>query len=199
MVKREKIKEKILKGHSKKRFLRNESWRYARLSRSSWRKPMGKDNKQRWVFARGTKPGLPRMPAVGYRSPRDVRGLHPSGYECVVVHNESELATLKPKNHAIMIGSTVGRRKRITLKEAILSRGFTLLNPGIKVSTAAEETAIITPEDVDATVGKIEGPSVTADDLKDVDVDSKKDEVKTDDNKKDVVKNDEKKKTGDKK
>nr|MDO8085549.1 eL32 family ribosomal protein [Candidatus Sigynarchaeum springense] len=184
MVKREKIKAKIIAGHSRKRFIRNESWRYARLSRSSWRKPMGKDNKQRWVMARGTKPGLPRVPAVGYRSPRDVRGLHPSGYECVVVHNEGELAPLKPKNHAIIIGSTVGRRKRIMLKDAILSRGFKLLNPGIRVSAAPEEAAIIAPEDVDATVGKVEEPSVTADDLKDVDVDSKKDDSKKDDSKK---------------
>ncbi len=173
MTKREKIKEKILKGHSKKRFIRGESWRYVRLQ-TSYRKPNGKDAKMRWVFARGTKPGLPRLPSVGYRSPCDVRGLHPSGYECVVVHSEGELEALKPKNHAIMIGSTVGRRKRITLKDTILSRGFKLLNPGIKVTAAAEETAIIAAEDVDATVGKVEGPSVTADDLKDVDVDDKK-------------------------
>jgi large subunit ribosomal protein L32e len=183
-TKRDKIKEKILNGHSKKRFIRGESWRYGRLSRSSWRKPMGKDNKMRWVYARGTKPGLPRMPAVGYRSPNDVRGLHPSGYECVVIHSELELEALKPKNHAIMIGATVGRRKRITLKDAILARGFKLLNPGIKVSAAAEEAAIVAPEDVDATVGKVEAPSVTADDLKDVDIDDKKSTDKKEDGKK---------------
>ncbi|MBN2152052.1 MAG: 50S ribosomal protein L32e [Candidatus Lokiarchaeota archaeon] len=171
------MKAKILAGHSRKRFIRGESWRYVRLQ-TSWRKPNGKDNKMRWVFARGTKPGLPRMPAVGYRSPSDVRGLHPSGYECVVVHSEGELEALRPKSHAIMIGATVGRRKRITLKDAILSRGFKLLNPGIKVAAVAEEATIIAPEDVDATVGKVEGPSVTADDLKDVDVDDDKDDGK---------------------
>jgi hypothetical protein len=140
----------------------------------------------RWVFARGTKPGLPRLPAVGYRSPCDVRGLHPSGYECVVIHCEGELESLKPKSHAIMIGATVGRRKRITLKDAILARGFKLLNPGIKVAAATEEAAIIAPEDVDATVGKVEAPSVTADDLKDVDIEEKKpgDEKKADTKKK---------------
>jgi large subunit ribosomal protein L32e len=182
--KRDKIKAKIIAGHSKKRFLRGESWRYGRLSRSSYRKPNGKDAKMRWVFARGTKPGLPRLPAVGYRSPCDVRGLHPSGYECVVIHSEVELDVLKPKNHAIMIGATVGRRKRITLKDAILGRGFKLLNPGIKVAATAEEAAIIAPEDVDATVGKVAAPSVTADDLKDVDVDDKKGDKKKEDAKK---------------
>ncbi|NMC08435.1 MAG: hypothetical protein GYA24_24720 [Candidatus Lokiarchaeota archaeon] len=183
-TKREQIKKKILAGHSRKRFIRGESWRYGRLSRSSWRKPMGKDNKMRWVFARGTKPGLPRNPTVGYRSPNDVRGLHPSGYECVVIHSEGELQDLKPKNHAIMIASTVGRRKRIALKDTILGRGFKLLNPGIKITAAAEEAAIIAPEDVDATVGKVEAPSVTADDLKDVDVDDKKNDDKKEDAKK---------------
>ncbi len=186
-TKRDIIKDKILKGHSKKRFIRGESWRYGRLSRSSYRKPMGKDNKMRWVYARGTKPGLPRMPAVGYRSPCDVRGMHPSGYDCVVIHSEIELEALKPKNHAIMIGATVGRRKRITLKDSILARGFKLLNPGIKVAAAAtEEAAIIAPEDVDATVGKVEAPKVTADDLKDVDIEEKKpgDDKKADGKKK---------------
>jgi large subunit ribosomal protein L32e len=182
-TKRDKIKAKILAGHSKKRFIRGESWRYARL-RTSWRKPNGKDNKMRWVYARGTKPGLPRMPAVGYRSPCDVRGLHPSGYECVVIHSEGELEVLKPKNHAIMIASTVGRRKRITLKDAILARGFKLLNPGIKAAAAAEEAGMIAPEDVDASVGKVEAPSVTADDLKDVDIDDKKKDDKKEDAKK---------------
>jgi large subunit ribosomal protein L32e len=182
-TKREKIKAKILAGHSKKRFIRGESWRYVRLQ-TSWRKPPGKDNKMRWVFARGTKPGLPRMPAVGYRSPCDVRGLHPSGYECAVIHSEGELDAFKPKNHAIMIGATVGRRKRIMLKDAILARGFKLLNPGIKVAATTEEASIIAPEDVDATVGKVEAPSVTADDLKDVDIDEKKDDKKKGDGKK---------------
>jgi large subunit ribosomal protein L32e len=182
-TKRDKIKAKILAGHSKKRFIRGESWRYVRLH-TSYRKPMGKDNKMRWVFARGTKPGLPRMAAIGYRSPCDVRGLHPSGYECVVIHTEVELEALKPKSHAIMIGATVGRRKRITLKDAILARGFKLLNPGIKVTAAAEEAAIVAPEDVDATVGKVEAPSVTADDLKDVDIDDKKVKDKKEDGKK---------------
>jgi hypothetical protein len=101
-----------------------------------------------------------------------------------VIHSEVELEALKPKSHAIMIGATVGRRKRITLKDAILARGFKLLNPGIKVTAAAEEAAIVAPEDVDATVGKVEAPSVTADDLKDVDIDDKKVKDKKEDGKK---------------
>nr|MDO8114415.1 eL32 family ribosomal protein [Candidatus Sigynarchaeota archaeon] len=179
-TKREKIKQKIAKANKHhESFIRGESWRYVRLH-TSWRRPQGNDTKMRWVYRRGSKGGLPSSPTVGFRTDCEIRGMHPSGYECVVIHSEHELNALKPKRHAIMIGASVGRKKRITLKDVILGRGFKLLNPGIKIEEAPE-AAEISP-DVDATVGKVETEDATKtgkkvdlsdEDLKDVEKDVK--------------------------
>lgn len=40
--------------------------------------------------------GKSEMPAIGYRTPRAVRDLHPSGYNDVLVHNMAELEDLNP-------------------------------------------------------------------------------------------------------
>ena len=187
-TKRQIIKEKIAKANKHhEAFRRHESWRYGRLSRSTWRRPQGKDIKMRWVSRRGTKGGLPSSPSPGFRTPNDIRGLHPSGYEPIVIHSEGELVALKPKYHAIIIGSSVGNKKRITLKEAILSRGFKLLNPGIKSKEiGAAEAGEFAPSDVDTTVGKVKREidadiepkkskiELSADDLKDVEADVEK-------------------------
>lgn len=86
-------------------FKRQESWRYKRL-KPSWRRPRGIDSKMRLK-----KRGWPKSVDTGYRSPRDVRGLHPSGFEEVIVHNVNELESIKP-GQAARISHTVGRRKR---------------------------------------------------------------------------------------
>lgn len=168
---REKIKEKI-KNKQRKKFKRGESWRYARLN-TTWRKPRGIEQKMR-IKHRGSKGGLPVSPTVGYRTPRDIRGLHPSGYEQVLVHNDSDLDDLKPKKHAIMIASKVGRRKKIQLKDEIIARGFKLLNPRIAVEEEIEMEGIggeFDLSDVDVTTGDIDDIELTEEDLEGLDFD----------------------------
>jgi large subunit ribosomal protein L32e len=87
-------------------FARPESWRYKRLE-SGWRKPRGLDNKMRRKIK-----GWPRTVEAGFRGPRVARGLHPSGYKEVLVHNTEELEQVDPKTQAIRIAHTVGKRKR---------------------------------------------------------------------------------------
>ena len=60
-------------------FKRQESWRYKRV-KENWRRPRGIDSKMRKKVK-----GWPRSAEVGYRSPKETRGLHPSGYEEVLV------------------------------------------------------------------------------------------------------------------
>ncbi|HEY7110790.1 MAG TPA: 50S ribosomal protein L32e [Nitrososphaeraceae archaeon] len=104
-------------------FVRQESWRYDRLS-PSWRRPKGKDNKMRLQVS-----GVPRLVKIGYRGPKLGRGLHPSGYTEVMVYNTNDLNGVDPAKNAIRIGHTVGRRKRMAIVEAAAALKIKVLNP----------------------------------------------------------------------
>jgi large subunit ribosomal protein L32e len=105
------------------KFVRQESWRYDRLS-PSWRRPKGKDNKMRLQVS-----GVPRLVKIGYRGPKLGRGLHPSGYLEVMVYNKDDLAGVDPSKNAIRIGHTVGRRKRVAILEEASILKIKVLNP----------------------------------------------------------------------
>ncbi|MFW9936921.1 MAG: 50S ribosomal protein L32e [Candidatus Thorarchaeota archaeon] len=117
----------IRKRNNKKRpsFKRVESWRYIRV-KDSWRKSRGIDSQTR----KKTKTGV-KSPTVGYRNPKKVRGLHPSGYEEVRIFNKKDLIGLNNKKHAIKIAGKLGAKKRISLIDYVQNRGFKVLNVGI--------------------------------------------------------------------
>ena len=106
-------------------FQRVESWRYKRV-KSSWRKARGIDSKTR----RKSKSGV-ISPSVGYRSPKKVRGIHPSGYEEIRVFSIKDLDKLNKNKHALKISSRLGAKKRIILIEMAQRKGFKVLNLGI--------------------------------------------------------------------
>ena len=55
----------------------------------------------------------------GFRGPASVRGLHPSGFEDVMIHNLKEVDHVDPKTQAIRISSKVGDKKReLIIKKA---------------------------------------------------------------------------------
>ncbi len=109
---------------SRPKFRRVESWRYKRV-KESWRKARGIDSKTRKKLKSGVK-----SPSVGYRNPKKVRGLHPSGYEEVLVHTLDDIKKLNKKNHAIRISGKIGAKKRLSMIEYAQSRGFKVLNIG---------------------------------------------------------------------
>ncbi len=117
----------LRKKINKKRpsFRRVESWRYVRV-KDSWRKARGIDSRTRIKSKSGVK-----SPSVGYRGPKKVRGLHPSGYEEVRVVIIDDLKNLNNKKHAIKISTKLGVKKRIRLIDYAQSRGFKILNLGI--------------------------------------------------------------------
>jgi len=125
-----KEKKRLLKIRSrinKKRphFKRFESWRFIRL-KDQWRKPRGIDNKMRTE-----EKGWPKSVKIGYRGPAAVRGLHPSGYEEVMVWNPSDLAKINPETQVARIGGTVGGRKIEAILKKAEEYGIRVLNPGV--------------------------------------------------------------------
>lgn len=113
---------KRVKGE-KPDFRRHESWRYKRV-KESWRRSRGIDSKMR----KGVK-GWPKSVKVGYRGPRGARGLHPSGFEEVLVYNVDEVDRVDPETQAIRIGRTVGGRKRVEISARARERKVYILNP----------------------------------------------------------------------
>lgn len=91
---------------------------------TSWRRPRGGLSKQR----RGVK-GKGDTVEAGFRSPEAVRGLHPSGFEEVRVHNADDLEDVDPDTQAVRIASKVGGRKREHIEEVAEDREIRVLNP----------------------------------------------------------------------
>lgn len=136
--KKEKSMEELLRvrdsiDDKRPKFMRQESWRYKRIDRA-WRKPKGIDSKMR----RRVK-GWPKVVKVGYRGPKITRGIHPSGYRDVLVHNIGELEGLDPKKDAARLASTLGAKKRAELIERAKELGIKVLNPrGVRKTKATE-------------------------------------------------------------
>ncbi|GIT74966.1 MAG: hypothetical protein Ct9H300mP30_0280 [Methanobacteriota archaeon] len=83
-----------------------------KLSKTGWRKPKGKQSKQRMNLKYRSP-----MARIGYRKIASVRGLHPSGFEEVHVHKPSDLEGIDPERQAVRIGSRVGNRKRAQIHD----------------------------------------------------------------------------------
>ncbi len=103
-------------------FIRQESWRYVRV-KESWRRPRGIDSKMRLK-----KKGKPPLVSIGYRNPKLVRGLHPTGFKEVIVYNVKDLEKVDPDREAVRIAGSVGRRKRIEIIEKADELGIVVLN-----------------------------------------------------------------------
>lgn len=106
----------------KKRFKRQEYARYKKLG-IKWRRPRGKTSKMRRYEA-----GKPAMASIGYGSPKATRGLHPSGYQDILVYNMAELEKLDSASQAARISSTIGKRKKDTMLVRAKELGIKVLN-----------------------------------------------------------------------
>lgn len=139
---RKKIKEK------KPTFVAYESWRYKRVKKR-WRSPKGIDS-----AVRHKRKGLPKAPSIGYGTPKKIRGLHPSGFEEVLVYNVQDLEKVDPEKQAIRIANTVGGRKAVDIMDAAEAKAIWLLNPRVILAEAEleeelEEAEILSEEDLE--------------------------------------------------
>ncbi|XP_063687840.1 large ribosomal subunit protein eL32-like [Bolinopsis microptera] len=107
------VKPRIVKKRTK-RFIRHQSDRYSKLSKSSWRKPKGIDNRVRRRFK-----GQFLMPSIGYGSNKNTRHLMPDGFLKFVVHNvpDLELLLMQNKKYAAEIAHDVSAKKRKDIVE----------------------------------------------------------------------------------
>ena len=104
----------VIRKQIKKRtpdFLREEWFRYKRIPKN-WRRPDGITSKMRINLKY-----RPSKVRVGFRGPKDVRGLHSSGFEEIIVHNVNQLEKINPKTQAARIGGSVGTKKRIEIEK----------------------------------------------------------------------------------
>jgi large subunit ribosomal protein L32e len=119
------IKNLQIRKQIKKRtptFFREEWFRYKRIPKN-WRRPDGITSKMRINLKY-----RPNKVRVGYRSPKEVRGLHSSGFEEVSIYNINELKNIDNKKQAIRIGSTVGTKKRIQIEKKAEDLEIRILN-----------------------------------------------------------------------
>ena len=137
-----KLKKKM--SQKRPKFRRFESWRFVRI-KDHWRKPKGVDNHMRLNLR-----GWPKVVNVGYRSPKQVRHLHPSGNEEVPVHNVGDLAIIDPETQVARIGGSVGTKKRINIVREADLRSIRVLNPGkarkILLEESEEEEDLVAEE-----------------------------------------------------
>jgi len=122
-AKQRALKLREMLKHKKPDFVRQESWRYKRI-KENWRRPRGIDSKMRRKIK-----GWPKSPEIGYRGPKAARGLHPSGYEEVLIYNPEDLDKIDPKTQAARIAHTVGIKKRMDIIAKATSKGIKILNP----------------------------------------------------------------------
>jgi len=114
-----------LRKKSKKKkpnFVIKESHYKARVE-VKWRYPRGLHSATRQGIV-----GRIVLPSVGFRSPKEVRGLHSSGLERVMVHNEKDLVALDAKKQGAVIGSGVGMKKKLSLLKIAQEKKIRVLN-----------------------------------------------------------------------
>ncbi|MBU5575287.1 MAG: 50S ribosomal protein L32e [Candidatus Aenigmatarchaeota archaeon] len=122
----EKIK-KLKRKFKKPKFLRQEWFKFKRLG-EKWRAPKGNQSKLRRGFkARG------HIPTVGYGKPKEIRGIHPCGLKPILIENLNQLKNVNKEKEAVIIKSSVGKKKRLEIIKTAESLGIKILNKNIQV------------------------------------------------------------------
>ncbi len=112
------------KAQNNPSFKRQDHHKKKRVSADSWRKLRGQNSKRRKnIKGKGAEVG------IGYGKPAEARGLHPSGFEEVLVHRPEDLDDVDPDTQAVRIGGSVGGRKRERIEERALEDEVRVLNP----------------------------------------------------------------------
>lgn len=120
-MKKLKLRSKIKR--KKPDFVRKRGKILKRLG-EKWRRPKGIHSK-----LRKHKREAGHMPHPGYGSPKLVKGLHPSGFEEILVFNFKDLEKIIPEKQACRIASSVGKKRRIEIMKKAEEMKIKVLNP----------------------------------------------------------------------
>lgn len=90
---------------------------------SKWRKPKGLHSKIRHHFK-----GRRKMPSPGYKSPRNVKGLHSSGLEIVSVFSSNDIKKIINGQEGAVIAKSTGMKKRLEMLKIAKELGVAVLN-----------------------------------------------------------------------
>jgi large subunit ribosomal protein L32e len=110
-------------GSKRRRKIKNPKW-------NKWRKPRGLDSDLRRKYKNEG-----RHPGIGYRKPKAVRNLHPSGLREVYIRNLSDLENAfkkHGKNFIARIAKAVGKRKRLEMQKLAEKEKIRIANIGKK-------------------------------------------------------------------
>ena len=130
--------QRLLKVRKKQKskkpnFVQTDLHKKKRL-KNTWRRPKGLHNKKRrYILGKG------EMARVGYGSPTAVKGLHPSGFQDVLMSRVQDLDEMDPSTQAVRIARTVGQRKRMDIVKKAMSLGLKILNPPTEIAPIEEE------------------------------------------------------------
>ena len=105
------IKNQLKKARPK--FVREEAHRRKRLSKS-WRKPKGFHSKMRL-----RKAGKPKRVAIGYRAPKETRGLNKFDSYSIKVSNLMDLGKVKSTDFVLLDSKLGAKKKILIIKKAI--------------------------------------------------------------------------------
>jgi len=103
-------------------FIRQDAYKRKKLS-DKWRSPRGLHSKLRY-----NKKGNSKKVSPGFKSPVAVKGLSRNGYVMNIITNASQLLSLNKSEDAVIIGATVGTRKRLQLLDKIKELGLHVLH-----------------------------------------------------------------------
>jgi len=120
-------KERLLKIRKKQKIKKPDFEKYGHKHKkrvtSAWRKPKGSQSKHRIM-----RKGKPPLVKSGYGSPSLIRGLHPSGYEEIIVFNVNDLDSINPETQIARIGRSVGKKKRLEIEEKAKNLDIHIVN-----------------------------------------------------------------------
>jgi len=107
----------------KKPKFKRQGTTYLKKVGKSWRRPRGTQSKLKvYEKSKGS------MPNVGYGAPRELRGLHPSGFREVYIQNLNDLEKIDTEKEAGRISGRIGNKKRKLIVEKAKELKIKLLN-----------------------------------------------------------------------